>query len=128
MSLCKQFSFFMSKELEVSMMEELKYLFGLQMKQNNERIFINQTKYAKDLLKRFGIDNSKTKKASMSTTIKLDKDEKNKEVDIKMYQGIIGSLLYLNVIDTKNCTFNKDKIISFSLIVSINAFIISKLF
>ena len=86
----------MSKEFEESMMGELKYLFGLQMKQNNERIFINQTKYVKDLLKRFGIDNSKTKNTSMSTTIKLDKDKKNKEVDIKMYQGMIGSLLYLN--------------------------------
>ena len=31
----------------------------------------------------------------MSTTIKLDKDEKGKEVDIKMYRGMIGSLLYL---------------------------------
>ena len=31
----------------------------------------------------------------MSTTTKLDKDEKGKEVDIKMYWGMIGSLLYL---------------------------------
>ena len=31
----------------------------------------------------------------MSTTIKLDQDEKGKEVDIKMYRGMIGSLLYL---------------------------------
>ena len=31
----------------------------------------------------------------MSTTIKLDKNEKGKEVDIKMYRDMIGSLLYL---------------------------------
>ena len=31
----------------------------------------------------------------MSTTIKLDKDEKGKEIDIKIYQGMIGSLFYL---------------------------------
>ena len=67
------------------MMGELKYFLGLQIKQNEEGIFINQAKYVKDLLKRFGIDDSKTKNTPMSTTTKLDKDEKGKEVDIKMY-------------------------------------------
>ncbi|XP_052291943.1 uncharacterized protein LOC127900768, partial [Citrus sinensis] len=93
--LCKEFSSCMSKEFEMSMMGELKYFLGLQIKQNEEGIFINQAKYVKDLLKRFGIDDSKTKNTPMSTTTKLDKDEKGKEVDIKMYRGMIGSLLYL---------------------------------
>ncbi|KAH9780087.1 Integrase catalytic domain-containing protein [Citrus sinensis] len=93
--LCKEFSSCMSKEFEMSMMRELKYFLGLQIKQNEEGIFINQAKYVKDLLKRFGIDDSKTKNTPMSTTTKLDKDEKGKEVDIKMYRGMIGSLLYL---------------------------------
>ena len=73
----------MSKEFEMSMMGELKYFLGLQIKQNNEGIFIKQAKYVKDLLKRFGIDDSNTKITPMSTTIKLNKDEKGKEVDIK---------------------------------------------
>ncbi|KAH9649857.1 hypothetical protein KPL70_026141 [Citrus sinensis] len=93
--LCKEFSSCMSKEFEMSMMGELKYFLGLQIKQNEEGIFINQAKYVKDLLKLFGIDDSKTKNTPMSTTTKLDKDEKGKEVDIKMYRGMIGSLLYL---------------------------------
>ncbi|KAH9704489.1 hypothetical protein KPL70_011489 [Citrus sinensis] len=90
-----EFSSCMSKEFEMSMMGELKYFLGLQIKQNEEGIFINQAKYVKDLLKRFDIDDSKTKNTPMSTTTKLDKDEKGKEVDIKMYRGMIGSLLYL---------------------------------
>ena len=49
----------------------------------------------KDLLKRFGIDDSKTKSTQMNTITKLDKDEKGNEVDIKMYRGMIDSLLYL---------------------------------
>ncbi|KAH9679772.1 hypothetical protein KPL71_026267 [Citrus sinensis] len=85
-SLCKEFSSCMSKEFEMSMMGELKYFLGLQIKQNNEGIFINQAKYVKDLLKRFGIDESNTKNTPMSTTIKLEKDEKGKEVDIKKYR------------------------------------------
>ncbi|KAH9744129.1 hypothetical protein KPL70_003555 [Citrus sinensis] len=76
-SLCKEFSSCMSKEFEMSMMGELKYFLGLQIKQNNEGIFINQAKYVKDLLKRFGIDESNTKNTPMSTTIKLGKDEKD---------------------------------------------------
>ncbi|KAH9688106.1 Integrase catalytic domain-containing protein [Citrus sinensis] len=83
------------KEFEMSMMGELKYFLGLQIKQNDEGIFINQAKYVKDLLKRFGYDNRTAKSTPMSTTIKLDKYEKGKEVDIKTYRGMIGSLLYL---------------------------------
>ncbi|KAH9680653.1 Integrase catalytic domain-containing protein [Citrus sinensis] len=93
--LCKDFSSCMSQEFEMSMMGELKYFLGLQIKQNEEGIFINQAKYVKDLLKRFGYDNGTAKTTPMSTTIKLDKEEKGKEVDIKTYRGMIGSLLYL---------------------------------
>ncbi|KAH9668295.1 hypothetical protein KPL70_021361 [Citrus sinensis] len=93
--LCKDFSSCMSQEFEMSMMGELKYFLGLQIKQNEEGIFINQAKYVKDPLKRFGYDNGTAKSTPMSTTIKLDKDEKGKEVDIKTYRGMIGSLLYL---------------------------------
>ncbi|KAH9698132.1 hypothetical protein KPL71_023896 [Citrus sinensis] len=84
--LCKDFSSCMSQEFEMSMMGELKYFLGLQIKQNEEGIFINQAKYVKDLLKRFGYDNGTKKSTPMSTTIKLDKDEKGKEVDIKTYR------------------------------------------
>ncbi|KAH9671200.1 hypothetical protein KPL70_017266 [Citrus sinensis] len=89
------FSSCMSQEFDMSMMGELKYLIGLQIKQNEEGIFINQAKYVKDLLKRFGYDNGTAKSTPMSTTIKLDKDEKGKKVDIKTYRGMIRSLLYL---------------------------------
>ena len=40
--LCKKFSSCMSKEFEISMMGELKYFLGLQIKQTEEGIFINQ--------------------------------------------------------------------------------------
>ena len=55
----------MSKEFEMSMMGELKYFLRFQIKQNNEGIFIDQAKYVKDLLKRFGIDESNTKSTPM---------------------------------------------------------------
>ena len=93
--LCKEFSSCMRKEFEMSMMGELKYFLGLKIKQTKKGIFINQAKYLRDLLKRFGLEDGKIKSTPMSSTIKLDKDEKGKEVDIKTYRGMIGSLFYL---------------------------------
>ena len=58
-------------------------------------IFLNQEKYTKDLLKRFKFNKGKIAKTPMSTSTKLDKDEKGKCIDIKSYRGMIGSLLYL---------------------------------
>ncbi|KAH9800792.1 hypothetical protein KPL71_000795 [Citrus sinensis] len=98
--LCKDFSSCMSQEFEMSMMGELKYFLGLQIKQNEEEIFINQAKYVKDLLKRFGYENGTAKSTPMSTTIKLDKDEKGKEVDIKTYRDIRKPELLLNALET----------------------------
>ena len=85
----------MTKEFEMSMMGELKYFLGLQIKQERDGIFINQAKYTKELLKHFGMDTSKSSKTPMATTIKLSKDESGKPIDEKLYRGMIGSLLYL---------------------------------
>ncbi|KAI5654048.1 hypothetical protein M9H77_31235 [Catharanthus roseus] len=76
-------------------MGELTYFLGLQIKQTKEGIFINQEKYTKELLKRFGMSNAKGIGTPMSTSLKLDKDEKGKTVDEKTYRGMISSLLYL---------------------------------
>ena len=85
----------MKKEFEMSHMGELNYFLGLQIKQLNNGIFINQSKYAKELLKRFGMKNSGCKRTPMATTDSLHKDENEKSVDPKIYRGMIGSLLYL---------------------------------
>src|SRR5436853_7195778 len=93
--LCKEFSQTMQQEFEMSHMGELNYFLGLQIKQLKNGTFINQSKYANELLKRFGMYNSGSKKTPMGTTTMLDKDESGKSVDQKLYRGMIGSLLYL---------------------------------
>ena len=95
-SLCKEFSLDMQSEFEMSMMGELKYFLGLQIKQTQEGIFINQSKYCKELIKRFGMDSAKHMSTPMSTSCYLDKDESGQSIDIKQYRGMIGSLLYLS--------------------------------
>ena len=94
-SLCEEFSKCMHSEFEMSMMGELNFFIGLQIKQLKEGTFINQAKYIRDLLKRFNMEEAKTMKTPMSSSIKLDMDEKGKPVNSTMYRGMIGSLLYL---------------------------------
>ncbi|KAF7148484.1 hypothetical protein RHSIM_Rhsim03G0198100 [Rhododendron simsii] len=56
--------------------------------QTNEGILINQAKYAKELIKKFGMEGSKPMSTPMSTSTKLDKDENGKAVNEKMYRGL----------------------------------------
>ena len=77
------------------MMGELTFFLGLQVKQCKDGIFINQAKYIKDMLKKFGFKNVREIGTPMSPIRKLDKNEKEKDVNQKLYKGMIGSLLYL---------------------------------
>jgi hypothetical protein len=85
----------MSKEFEMSVMGELQFFLGLQIKQAKEGTFVHQAKYTKDILKKFNMDDSKPLSTLMSTTTALDADEDEEPVDQKEYRSMIGSLLYL---------------------------------
>ena len=86
----------MQSKYEMGMMGELNYFFGLQVSQRTDVIFICQSKYVRDLLKKYGLEYASPPKTPMATTTKLDQDDPGKCVDIKSYRGMIGSLLYLN--------------------------------
>jgi hypothetical protein len=85
----------------MSMMGELKFFFGFQIKQLKDGTFLSQTKYTHDILKKFGIDKAKPIKYPMGTNEHLNLDMSGKSVDQKIYRSIIGSLLYLCVQDFK---------------------------
>ncbi|KAK8627856.1 hypothetical protein V6N13_135454 [Hibiscus sabdariffa] len=95
--LCQDFAKLMQGEFEMSMMGELSFFLGLQIKRRKEDIFINQAKCIKEKLKKFGLENVKPQATPMSSYIKLYKDEEGKCVDSKLYRFMIGSLLYLTV-------------------------------
>ena len=94
-NLCEQFVTTMQGEFEMSMMEEHNYFLGLQIKQLNHGTFLSQTKYCKELLKKFDMKNCKEISTPMATNCYLDSDEKGTSVDQTKYRGLIGSLLYL---------------------------------
>jgi hypothetical protein len=94
-SWCEDFSRIMTKRFEMSMMGELTFFLGFQIKQLKEGTFIYQTKYTKDMLKKFDMENAKPIKTPMPTDGNLDLNEDSKAVDQKVYRSMIGSLLYL---------------------------------
>jgi hypothetical protein len=94
-SYCEEFSRIMIHKFKMSMMGELKYFLGFQIKELQEGTFISQTKYIQDILKKFGMKNAKPVKTPMGTNGHLDLDTGGKSVDQKVYRSMIGSLLYL---------------------------------
>jgi hypothetical protein len=97
-SLVARFAEDMRKEFEMSMMGELQFFLGLQIKQAKEGTFVHQAKYTKDILKKFKMDDSKPLSTLMSTTIALDVDKDREPVDQKEYRSMIGFLLYLTAL------------------------------
>nr|GEU86648.1 uncharacterized mitochondrial protein AtMg00810-like [Tanacetum cinerariifolium] len=93
--LCVNFVKIMHDEFEISTMGELNFFLGLQIKQLEDGIFFNQSKYIKEMLKKFRLEDFKPMKTPMSPDTKLMKDEEGVSVDSTKYKGMIGGLLYL---------------------------------
>ncbi|RVW69235.1 Retrovirus-related Pol polyprotein from transposon TNT 1-94 [Vitis vinifera] len=89
------FSKEMKSEFEMSMVGELTYFLGFQVKQLKDGIFLSQSKYARELVKNFGLESTKHFRTPMPTNLKLSKDESGKGVEETLYRSMIGSLLYL---------------------------------
>jgi hypothetical protein len=85
----------MKQEFEMSMIGEFNYFMGLQVKQTSEGIFISQSKYVKDLVKRFSLDGKSHARTPMSTSFKICTNLTGKQVDPTLYRSMIESLLYL---------------------------------
>jgi len=94
-ALVEKFKDLMSSEFEMSMIGELSFFLGLQVVQTPEGTKIHQQKYIKELLKKFGMESSKSSTTPISPNNKINADVDGKAVDPTKYRGMIGSLLYL---------------------------------
>jgi hypothetical protein len=92
---CDEFSKIMTDRFEMSMMGVLTFFLEFQIKQAKEGTFISQTKYTRDILKKFGMDKAKPIKMPMGTNGHSDLDLGGTSIDQKIYHSMIGSLLYL---------------------------------
>ena len=89
------------------MVGELTYFLGLQVKQTDKGIYINQAKYARNIVKRFALKNAAYARTPMATNTKLGIDPSGQPVDITLYRSMIGCLLYLTA-SHSNISFSVD--------------------
>jgi hypothetical protein len=85
----------MQSEFEMSLLGELSFFLGIQICQRNQGFFISQTKYIREMLKRFGMEDCKPVITPMRTSFKLSKDDDSKSTDQRQYMSMIGILLYV---------------------------------
>jgi hypothetical protein len=94
-TLVSRFQEMMESEFQMSMMGELTFFLGIQVKQMKQGTFVHQAKYTKDLMKKFNMAELKPVSTSMSSTASLGPDEDGEAMDQREYRSMIGSLLYL---------------------------------
>nr|GEV49339.1 retrovirus-related Pol polyprotein from transposon TNT 1-94 [Tanacetum cinerariifolium] len=93
--LCDIFAKIVCSKFKMSMMGKISFFSGLQISQSPRGIFINQSKYVIESLKKYGFEFCYLVDTPMVEKSKLDEDKKGKSVDLSHYRGTIGTLLYL---------------------------------
>lgn len=68
------------------------YFLGMEIYKSKDGIFIYQMKYAKNILKKYGIDNCKQ---VATPIVELCKDDGEKKVNVTNYKSVVGSLMFL---------------------------------
>ncbi|GJR10616.1 retrovirus-related pol polyprotein from transposon TNT 1-94 [Tanacetum coccineum] len=91
----KRFEKLKHSRFEMSVIGEMKFFLGLQIHQSLRGIFINQVKYASEILKKLGMDKYDNIGTPMATKPKLDADLSETPVDQTRCRSMIRSLMYL---------------------------------
>ncbi|GKB75489.1 retrovirus-related pol polyprotein from transposon TNT 1-94 [Tanacetum coccineum] len=94
-AMCDEFANQMTTKFKMSMMGQMSFFLGLQISQSPRGIFINQSKYASEIVKKYGLNTTDSVDTPMIENKKLDEDLQGKPVDATLYHGMIGSLMYL---------------------------------
>ncbi|KAK1614490.1 hypothetical protein QYE76_020007, partial [Lolium multiflorum] len=90
----KAFELLMTRKFEMSMMGELKFFLGFQVRQLAKGTFISQEKYVKDMLKKFNMTNASPMKTPMPVKGQLGSCDGEKDVDIKVV-GVVRDVALL---------------------------------
>ncbi|GJT41282.1 retrovirus-related pol polyprotein from transposon TNT 1-94 [Tanacetum coccineum] len=93
---CQLFAHEMNSTFQMSMMGQMSFFLGLQVSQNPIGIFINQSKYALVILKKYGFDTSTPIDTPMVERPNLDEDRGGKLIDPTHFRRMVGSLMYLS--------------------------------
>ena len=85
----------MKNQFEMSGLGEMNYFLGLEVSQSKDGIFLNQEKYAHEVLKKYRMGNCKSAPTPLVQNMKLSKEDGAEKIDASLYRSLIGSLLYL---------------------------------
>ncbi|KAG6485688.1 hypothetical protein ZIOFF_054252 [Zingiber officinale] len=85
----------MTKEFEMTDIGLMAYYLGIEVNQRKDGVFISQVGYAKEILKKFKIDNSKPINTPVKCDVKLSKYDEGEKVDPIFFKSLVGSLRYL---------------------------------
>ncbi|GJU82697.1 retrovirus-related pol polyprotein from transposon TNT 1-94 [Tanacetum coccineum] len=94
-AMSNEFANQMTTKFKMSMMGQMSFFLGLLISQSPRGIFINQSKYAYEIVKKYGMLSSDSIDTPIVEKSKLYEDLQGKPVDAKIYRGMIGSLMYL---------------------------------
>ncbi|GJU32941.1 putative reverse transcriptase domain-containing protein [Tanacetum coccineum] len=94
-ALCNEFANQMTTKFKMSMMGHMSFFLGLQISQSPRGIFLNQSKYAYEIIKKYGLLSSDSVDTPMVEKNKLDEDLQRTPVDATLYRDMIDSLTYL---------------------------------
>ncbi|GJX34108.1 retrovirus-related pol polyprotein from transposon TNT 1-94, partial [Tanacetum coccineum] len=101
--LCDKFFEIMCSKFKMPMMGKITFFLGLQISQSPRGIFLNQSKYALESLKKYGMESCDLVDTLMVEKSKLAKDTQGKAIDPTHYRGMVGTLMYL--------TFNRPDLV-----------------
>nr|GEU73622.1 retrovirus-related Pol polyprotein from transposon TNT 1-94 [Tanacetum cinerariifolium] len=85
----------MTREFEMTDIGLMSYYQGIELKQTDEGIFICQERYAKEILKRFGMDKCNPVGTPIEHKVKPSKHDGGKVVDSTLFKSLVGSFRYL---------------------------------
>jgi hypothetical protein len=86
----------MKDEIEMTDLGLMRYFLGIEVHQSKVGIFISQSKYAHEILKRFNMINSKAAPTPVISGLKLSKEDEGSKVDPTLFKRLVGSHVFDN--------------------------------
>lgn len=82
----------MTKEFEMMDIGFMSYYLGIKVKRGEDEIFISQEGYAREMLKRFNMDDANPVRKPMECGVKITKQNGGEKVDSAYFKSLVGSL------------------------------------
>ncbi|GJU42702.1 retrovirus-related pol polyprotein from transposon TNT 1-94 [Tanacetum coccineum] len=116
--LCDKYSEIMCSKFKMSMMGKISFFLGLQISQSYRGIFLNQSKYALESLKKYIMESYDRVDTLMMEKSKLDEDTQGKAVDPTHYRSMVGTLMYLT--SSRPDLYSKDSAIALTAFAEVD--------